>query len=96
MTVLDPHQAALSINAAGWRAVANRPAIAKSFKFADFDGAFAFMTAVAATAKVMDHHPEWSNIYSKVEVVLTTHSAGGVTARDVELARAMEQAARGL
>jgi 4a-hydroxytetrahydrobiopterin dehydratase len=80
---------------AGWRAVSDRPAIAKRFKFADFDAAFAFMTAVAAHASAADHHPEWSNVYSKVEVLLTTHSAGGVTEKDLALARAMEAAARG-
>jgi 4a-hydroxytetrahydrobiopterin dehydratase len=79
----------------GWTAVQDREAIAKSFKFADFNAAFAFMTEVALSASRLDHHPEWSNVYNKVEVVLTTHDAGGVTANDVELAGIMDAAAGG-
>ena len=78
----------------GWTAAPGREAIAKSFKFADFNAAFAFMTQVALSASRLDHHPEWSNVYNKVDVVLTTHDAGGVTANDVELARIMDAAAR--
>ena len=77
----------------GWKAVDGRDAIAKQFKFADFNAAFGFMTRVALRADKMDHHPEWSNVYSKVDVVLTTHDAGGVTAKDVELAAFMDEAA---
>ena len=62
-------------------------------KFADFNAAFGFMTRVALKADKMDHHPEWSNVYNKVDVVLTTHDAGGVTAKDVELAAFMDEAA---
>ena len=93
---ISPHAAAAALAVegySGWRAAPDRSAIAKTYKFADFDRAFAFMTAVAATATAMDHHPEWSNIYATVEVLLTTHSAGGVTERDLALARAMEAAA---
>ncbi len=64
----------------------DRPAIARSLRFADFNAAFGFMTRVALMADKMDHHPEWSNVYDRVEVVLTTHDAGGVTALDVKLA----------
>ncbi|HEY5006467.1 MAG TPA: 4a-hydroxytetrahydrobiopterin dehydratase [Caulobacteraceae bacterium] len=77
----------------GWTAAPGREAIARSFKFADFNAAFAFMTEVALSASRLDHHPEWSNVYNKVEVVLTTHDAGGVTKNDVELAKIMDAAA---
>ena len=80
-----------------WRRLAgDREAIARTFRFADFNTAFAFMTRVALKAEVMDHHPEWSNVYSKVEVTLTTHDAGGVTTLDVEMAQFMDQAAKAL
>jgi 4a-hydroxytetrahydrobiopterin dehydratase len=78
----------------GWSRVAGRDAIRKSFKFKDFGAAFGFMTQVALIAEKMDHHPEWSNVYNRVEVVLTTHSAGGVTAKDVALAKAMDALAQ--
>ncbi|MEQ1607406.1 MAG: 4a-hydroxytetrahydrobiopterin dehydratase [Hyphomonadaceae bacterium] len=74
----------------GWSETPGRDAIAKTFKFADFNAAFGFMTRVALKADQMDHHPEWSNVYSKVEVVLTTHDAGGVTDKDVTLAKFMD------
>jgi 4a-hydroxytetrahydrobiopterin dehydratase len=79
----------------GWTAAQGREAIVKSFKFADFNAAFAFMTEAALSASRLDHHPEWSNVYNKVEVLLTTHDAGGVTARDIELAKIMDAAADG-
>ena len=77
----------------GWKAVEGRDAISKSYKFKDFNAAFGFMTRVALKADKMDHHPEWSNVYNKVDVVLATHDAGGVTAKDVELAAFMDEAA---
>lgn len=77
----------------GWKADDGRDAIAKQFKFKDFNAAFGFMTRVALKADKMDHHPEWSNVYNKVDVVLTTHDAGGVTEKDVELAAFMDEAA---
>jgi 4a-hydroxytetrahydrobiopterin dehydratase len=77
----------------GWSATPGRDAIAKSFRFADFNAAFGFMARVALVAEKMDHHPEWSNVYNKVDVVLTTHDAGGVTDKDVALARFMDEAA---
>ncbi len=81
----------------GWRvAPGDRPAIARSLTFADFNTAFAFMTRVALKAETMDHHPEWSNVYNRVEVLLTTHDAGGVTEKDVAMARFIDEAVKGL
>lgn len=70
----------------GWQAVTDRDAIHRQFKFADFNEAFGFMTRVAIKAQEMDHHPEWFNVYNKVEITLSTHDAGGVTERDIKLA----------
>ena len=78
----------------GWSKVAGRNAITKSYKFKNFTDAFGFMTKVALTAEKMDHHPEWFNVYTRVDVTLATHSAGGVTALDVQLAKAMETFAK--
>lgn len=64
----------------------DRDAIEKTFKFADFKSAFAFMTASALKAEQMDHHPEWFNVYNRVRVDLATHDAGGITTWDIELA----------
>lgn len=74
---------------AGWTETPGREAIGKTFAFKDFNQAFGFMARVALVAEKMDHHPEWRNVYRTVEVVLATHDAGGVTALDVELAKAM-------
>ncbi len=65
-------------------------AITRHYKFADFAHAFAFMTRVALLAEKADHHPEWSNVYSRVDVRLTTHDAGGLSQRDIDLARAID------
>jgi 4a-hydroxytetrahydrobiopterin dehydratase len=73
----------------GWSEVAGREAIARTFTFKDFNEAFGFMSRVALVAEKNDHHPEWCNVYRTVEVVLATHDAGGVTSRDVDLAKAM-------
>ncbi len=77
----------------GWHELPERDAISKSFKFADFNAAFAFMTRVALQAEKMDHHPEWSNVWNKVEIVLTTHDAGGLSEKDLTLAAFIDQAA---
>jgi len=74
----------------GWQRTSGRDAIARRFEFKDFSAAFAFMTRVALLAEKMDHHPEWSNVYNKVDVALTTHDAGGVTEKDIKMALAME------
>ena len=77
-----------------WRAhPGDRPAIARKLVFADFNAAFGFMTRVALRADKVDHHPEWSNVYNRVEVVLTTHDAGGVTQRDLDMARFIDETA---
>ena len=78
---------------AGWTRVDGRDAIEKTFKFGDFEAAFAFMTQVAQKAEEMNHHPEWFNVYSTVEVTLATHDAGGVTELDITLAKFMDETA---
>ena len=78
----------------GWTEVQGRDAIGKTFVFRDFNEAFGFMTRAALVAEKMDHHPEWRNVYKTVEVVLSTHDAGGVTQRDIALATAMNAIAK--
>lgn len=73
-----------------WSPVKGRDAITRSYKFADFNAAFGFMTRVALVAEKMDHHPEWFNVYNRVEVTLSTHDAGGVTQLDITLAETMD------
>jgi len=75
-----------------WERVSDRDAIRREFRFKDFNEAFAFMTRCALEAERMNHHPEWFNVYNRVEVVLTTHDAGGVTEKDISLAEFMNQA----
>jgi 4a-hydroxytetrahydrobiopterin dehydratase len=77
----------------GWQLVVGRDAIAKEFKFKDFNRAFAFMTRVALKAEKMDHHPEWFNVYNTVQVTLATHDVDGVSDKDFELATFMDAAA---
>ncbi len=78
----------------GWAEFDGRQAITRTFTFRDFNEAFGFMSRVALIAEKNDHHPEWRNVYKTVEVVLSTHDAGGVTALDIDLAKAMNAIAR--
>jgi 4a-hydroxytetrahydrobiopterin dehydratase len=80
----------------GWRAVEGRDAIAKEFRFEDFNAAFGFMSRVALYAERHDHHPEWFNVYNRVAVTLSTHEAGGVTEKDLALARFMDENSRSI
>lgn len=80
-------------NAPGWRQSTDRDAIEKSFRFGDFVEAWGFMSRIALVAEKLDHHPEWFNVYNRVDIVLTTHDAGGLSARDVALSRAIDDAA---
>ncbi|HEY4113582.1 MAG TPA: 4a-hydroxytetrahydrobiopterin dehydratase [Rhizomicrobium sp.] len=77
-----------------WRKADGREAIARTFKFKDFSEAFAFMTRAALLAEKMDHHPEWLNVYNRAEVTLSTHDAGGVTDKDIAMAKAMDEFSR--
>jgi 4a-hydroxytetrahydrobiopterin dehydratase len=77
----------------GWTDVDGRNAIAKTFQFKDFNEAFGFMTRAALVAEKTDHHPEWFNVYNRVEVTLATHDAGGVTQKDIDLAAFMDGSA---
>jgi 4a-hydroxytetrahydrobiopterin dehydratase len=77
----------------GWEPSVGRDALRKTFKFDDFNAAFGFMTRVAIKAQELNHHPEWFNVYNKVEVTLSTHEADGLTQRDIELAQFIESIA---
>jgi 4a-hydroxytetrahydrobiopterin dehydratase len=74
----------------GWAMVEGRDAIQKSFKFADFTEAFGFMTRAAIWAEKWNHHPEWFNVYNKVEITLSTHDVGGLSSLDAKLARKLD------
>jgi 4a-hydroxytetrahydrobiopterin dehydratase len=89
---IEQCEAAL-VSLPGWSMARDGTAIARNFRFKDFEAAFGFMRAIAAEAERMDHHPEWLNVYNKVDVVLSTHSEGGVTEKDIALAQAMNAAA---
>lgn len=88
---LDENERAAALDALGeWDFDDGRDAITRQFLFADFSEAFAFMTRVALLAEQQDHHPEWSNVWNRVDILLTTHDAGGLSARDVKLAKAID------
>lgn len=88
---LDENERAAALDQLGeWDYDEARDAITRQFMFADFVEAFGFMTRVAILAEKADHHPEWSNVYNRVEVLLTTHDAGGLSTRDVALAKAID------
>jgi 4a-hydroxytetrahydrobiopterin dehydratase len=73
-----------------WREVSGRDVIARKFEFRDFNEAFGFMSRVALLAERMDHHPEWMNVYRTVDVRLTTHDAGGLTEKDIRMAKTID------
>ena len=87
----DAERAGLPEKLPQWRMVEGRDAIARSFAFRDFSEAWGFMARVALLAEKQDHHPEWSNVYNRVEIVLSTHDAKGLSARDVALAQAIDR-----
>jgi 4a-hydroxytetrahydrobiopterin dehydratase len=84
-------RAALAQDLPGWPPVEGRDAIRRAFRFRDFSEAWGFMSRVALLAEQHDHHPEWSNVWNRVEITLTTHDAGGLSARDVRLAKAIDR-----
>ena len=88
-------RAALAQRLPDWQVVTERDAITRTLTFKDFSAAFAFMTRVALAAEKLDHHPEWSNVWNRVTILLSTHDAGGLTARDVQLAEAIDRFAAG-
>ena len=91
MTVLSESERTAALKRlAGWRANADGAAIEREFKFKDFSEAFGFMTRVALLAQAADHHPEWSNVWNRVDITLTTHDAGGLSHRDVAMAEAID------
>ena len=86
----EAERAGLAAALPAWRLVEGRDAIARSFRFRDFSEAWGFMARVALLAEAQDHHPEWSNVWNRVEIVLSTHDAGGLSARDLRLASAID------
>jgi 4a-hydroxytetrahydrobiopterin dehydratase len=90
VTLTAAERAALPETLPNWRLVDGRDAIKRSFRFADFSTAWAFMARVALLAEKQDHHPEWSNVWNKVDIILSTHDASGLSARDVKLAAAID------
>lgn len=91
----DAERAAALAGLPDWNPVEGREAIRRALRFADFNAAFGFMTRVALMAEKLDHHPEWFNVYNRVEITLSTHDAGGLTARDIALAKFIDTAAQG-
>lgn len=91
----DAARAALGETLPDWALVPGRDAIARSFRFADFSQAWGFMARVALLAEQQDHHPEWFNVYNKVDITLSTHDAGGLSQRDVRLAQAIDRLGQG-
>lgn len=86
----DAEHAAALAALSDWTHEPKRDALTRQLKFADFSAAFAFMTRVALLAEKADHHPEWSNVYNRVDILLTTHDAAGLSQRDVDMATAID------
>ncbi|XP_075756525.1 pterin-4-alpha-carbinolamine dehydratase 2 isoform X2 [Pelodiscus sinensis] len=93
LTTEERTQVLLDIKASGWSELGERDAIYKEFNFKTFNQAFGFMTRVALQAEKMNHHPEWFNVYNKVQITLISHDCGGLTKRDVKLAQFIDKAA---
>ncbi|XP_025780387.1 pterin-4-alpha-carbinolamine dehydratase 2 isoform X2 [Puma concolor] len=93
LTAEERNQVIHDLKAAGWSELNERDAIYKEFSFKNFNQAFGFMSRVALQAEKMNHHPEWFNVYNKVQITLTSHDYGGLTKRDVKLAKFIEKAA---
>jgi 4a-hydroxytetrahydrobiopterin dehydratase len=91
----DAERASLLPSLGGWTHEPTRDDITRRFVFADFVAAFGFMTRVALLAEKADHHPEWSNVWNRVDILLTTHDADGLSMRDIDLARAIDAVAEG-
>ncbi len=89
----DAERKAAFADLPGWSHDPARDALSRRFVFDDFAGAFAFMTRIALAAEKADHHPEWSNVYNRVDILLTTHDAGGLSRHDIALARVIDAAA---
>jgi len=87
----DTERAALPATLPGWRLVEGRDAIRRDFTFRDFGEAWGFMARVALLAEKQDHHPEWNNVWNRVSITLSTHDAGGLSARDITLAQAIDR-----
>ena len=88
---LDEQERAIALaDLTEWTAVQEPDGIRRRFTFTDFNAAFGFMSRVALLAEKADHHPEWSNVYNRVDIILTTHDAGGLSRRDVDLAKAID------
>jgi 4a-hydroxytetrahydrobiopterin dehydratase len=86
----DEERAGLAAALPAWRMVEGRDAISRAFRFRDFNEAWGFMSRVALAAEAQDHHPEWSNVWNRVAITLSTHDAGGLSARDLRLAQAID------
>ena len=86
----DAERGAALMTLGAWSHESGRDAITRSWRFANFSEAWGFMSRVALLAEQRDHHPEWSNVYNRVEILLTTHDAGGLSQRDIDMARAID------
>lgn len=93
LTADQRDNALAELTVAGWEEVATRDAVQKTFKFSNFIEAFGFMTRLAMVAEKTNHHPEWSNVYNKVSVLWTSHDVGGLSERDLKLARRTDKLA---
>uniref|UniRef100_A0A8C6W033 4a-hydroxytetrahydrobiopterin dehydratase n=1 Tax=Nothobranchius furzeri TaxID=105023 RepID=A0A8C6W033_NOTFU len=89
----DRDQLVMELRATGWMEVEDRDAIFKELHFKTFNQAFGFMSRVALQAEKMNHHPEWFNVYNKVQITLTTHDCGGLSKRDIKMAKFIDKVA---